>query len=280
MLTEAGWTAGLLHHPSSTTRRRNLPSPLLSGAPIALGMVAMLLAPFVRAQDTDALTFCGPFELTVCQPVNFAWSGGTTPYNLEVGSHGTASESHRQRQTDVSNSSWFFQWTPAGSTGPAVNIVVDGNDLATNSGGLSVQFSSNSSCLDMVVTASTTGSVLSTSNNITALPASPTPGRTSTSPAVLATSSKVKWDKGATIAAIALGTAIGVGFLALAAWLLWRRSSKNHTRQLELSEYEYEEQLSAPRQGKLTFITPTPIGKPTAFTLRSSASDLDATIEP
>ncbi len=121
---------------------------LLSTVSAALALCMAFLAPVISAQDT--LTFHVPSEVTLCQPVNFTWTGGIPPYRLDVEQmvKNAPNVMTNQRKADGIETTWVL-WTPDFPVGSTLQITVVGSGLSPSAGGFTaVLSSSDSSCLD------------------------------------------------------------------------------------------------------------------------------------
>ncbi|KAI1784931.1 hypothetical protein LXA43DRAFT_900815 [Ganoderma leucocontextum] len=208
-----------------TRGRRNPHSTLPSTVLLALASCVAFFAPAVNAEDP--ITFHVPSQLTLCQLVNFTWTGGTPPYRLDVEPlvNNVPNITADQRTNAILNT-WTL-WTPDFPAGSTLEINVVGSEFSPSAGGFSTVLpSSDSSCLSTASTTASTTSSQSTSSSSANGPITPVdqPSATS-SPAILA-SSGGGLSKGA-IAGIAVAASlIGVGLIALAAWCLLRRRNR------------------------------------------------------
>ena len=187
--------------------------------------------PVVGAEDTLKLTV--PPEVSLCTPVNFTWTGGIPPYRLDVelSVNRVPDSQGNQRETGIMNT-WFL-WTPDFPAGSRLEINVVGNGLSPSSGGFTnVLPSSDSSCLNTASSPASATSLPSTSPSKSSSVngrITPVNQPSATSTIIIFSSSGRGLSKGA-IAGIAVAATItAIGLIALAAWyLLPRRSREQH----------------------------------------------------
>ena len=203
----------------------------LSASLHAFAVCATFLVPVVGAEDTLKLTV--PPEVSLCTPVNFTWTGGIPPYRLDVelSVNRVPDSQGNQRETGIMNT-WFL-WTPDFPAGSRLEINVVGNGLSPSSGGFTnVLPSSDSSCLNTASSPASATSLPSTSPSKSSSVngrITPVNQPSATSTIIIFSSSGRGLSKGA-IAGIAVAATItAIGLIALAAWyLLPRRSREQH----------------------------------------------------
>ena len=213
---------GHSHAFTSSFESRRIPCKRLpySHLPIAAWLVLVATLSFGAANAQDTMTFHVPPNVTLCEPINLVWTGGSPPYRLDIepllGS--TQETSENERHINIMNTS--FTWIPDFPTGTDLQIGVIGNDANSGAGGHSVVLpSSNSSCLN---TASTTTSQISPSSSV---PSSSTaiavPTFTPQAPTL-----RGGLSKGAIVGIAVAVSLVGIGLILSAIWFVLRRRTR------------------------------------------------------